>query len=51
MVYYHEAERQAEQLFHYRQCQGHNERFYIQNMTISTTSSKVLVRLQPNLVW
>ena len=33
----------------YRQCQGHSEGLYNQNMTISTISSKLLVRLQPNL--
>ena len=38
------------QLVPYRQCQGHNEGLYNQNMTISTMSSKLLVRLQPNSV-
>ena len=33
------------------QCQGHREGLYNQNVTISTISSKLLVRLQPNLVW
>ena len=54
MVYYQEANCQTEkkkQLVPYRQCQGHSEGLYNQNMTISTTSSKLLVRLQPNSVW
>ena len=38
-------------LVHYRQSQGHSEGLYNQNMTISTMSSKLLVRLQPNSVW
>ena len=55
MVYYHEANCQAEKkeekkLVPYRQCQGHSEGLYNQNMIISTISSKLLVRLQPNLV-
>ena len=49
MMYYHEANYEAEKkLVPYRQCQGHNEGLYNQNMTISTMSSKLLVRLQPN---
>ena len=51
VVYYHEVGCQAEKLVHNRQCQGHSEGLYNQNMTISTISSKLLVRLQPNLVW
>ena len=35
---------------YYLQCQGHSEGLYIQNMTISTISSKLLVRFQLNLV-
>ena len=34
----------------YRQCQGHSEDLYNQSMTISTISSKLQVRLQPNSV-
>ena len=30
----------------YRQCQDHSEGLYNQNMTISTISSELLVRLQ-----
>ena len=33
------------------QCQGHSEGLYDQNMIISTISCKLLVSLQPNLVW
>ena len=40
-----------QKLVHHRQCQGHSEGLYNQNMTISTISSKLLVRLQSNLVW
>ena len=50
VVCYHEAMCHAEKLVHYLQCQGHSEGLYNQNMTIFTISSKVLVRLQPNLV-
>ena len=49
VVYYHEAMCHAEKLVHYRQSQGHSEGLYNQNMTIFTISSKLLVRLQPNL--
>ena len=38
-------------LVHCLQCQGHSEGLYNQNMTISTLSSKLLVCLQPNLVF
>ena len=31
-------------------CQGHSEGFCNENMTISLVSSKLLVRLQPNLI-
>ena len=52
VVYYYEANCQAEKkLGHYRQCQGHSEGLFNQNMTISTISSKLLVCLQSNLVW
>ena len=50
VVYHYEANCQAEKVVHYRQCQGHSEGLYNQNMTISTISSKLLVCLQPNLV-
>ena len=33
------------------QCQGHSEGLYNWNMTIFVVSSKLLVSLQPNLVW
>ena len=51
VVYHYKANCQAEKLVHYRQRQGHNGGLYNQNMTISTISSKLLVRLQSNLVW
>ena len=52
VVYHFEANCQAEKkMVHYRQCQGHSEGLYNQNMTISTISSKLLVRLQSDLVW
>ena len=38
----------AEKLFQYRQ--GHSEGSYNQNKTILTLSSKLLLRLQPDLV-
>ena len=37
-----------EKLVRYRQ--GQSEWFYNQNVTVSTISSKMLFRLQPNLV-
>ena len=40
-----------EKLVHCVQCEGHSEGLYNQNMTISVVSSKLLVSLQPNLVW
>ena len=46
VVYHYEANCQAEKTGHYRQCQGHSEGLYNQNMTISTISSKLLARLQ-----
>ena len=51
LVYYHKAMCHAEKLVHYLQCQGHSEGLYKQKMTIFIVSSKLLVRLQPNLVW
>ena len=53
VVYYHESVFHAEKLVHYLQCQGHSEGLYNQHMTISssTISPKLLVCLQPNLVW
>ena len=50
VVYYHKAMCHEQKLVHYLQCQGHSEGLYNQNMTISTLFSKLLVRLQPNLV-
>ena len=46
---HHEAECQAEKLVYSVQRQGHSEGLYNQNMTILIISSKLLVRLQPNL--
>ena len=50
-VNYHESMCHVEKLILYLQCQGHSEGLYNQNMTIFTISSKLLVPLQPNLVW
>ena len=50
MVVYYEAMCQAEKLVHCLQCQGHSKSLYNLNKTVSTISSKLLVRLQPNLV-
>ena len=50
VVYYHEAMCHAEKLVHY-QCQVHSEGLNKQNIIISTISSKLLLHLQPNLVW
>ena len=51
VVYSHEMMCHAgEKMVHYCQCQRHSECLYNQNMTILTISSKLLVRLQPNLV-
>ena len=50
VAYYPEAECHAEKVVHYLQCQGHSEDLYDQNVTIFAISSKLLVRLQPNLV-
>ena len=51
VVYFYEAECQTEKNDHYLQCQGHSEDLCNQNKTTSIISSKLLVRLQPNLVW
>ena len=51
VVYYHEVMCRAEKLVHYFQCQGHSRGLYNQNITVFTISSKLLVCLQPNLVW
>ena len=51
MMYYHETECHAEKSVHYLQSEGHSESLYYENMTISTVSSKLLVHMQPNLVW
>ena len=50
VVYYHETEFTAEKLVRYLQGQGHSEGLYSQNGTVSAISSKLLVRLQTNLV-
>ena len=51
LVCYHEAVCPAEKLVHYLQCQGRSEGLHKQNMTVSIVSSKLLVRLQPNLIF
>ena len=51
VVYYHEAECHAQKLVHYLQCQGHSKGLNKQNMSISFISTKLLVHLQPNLIW
>ena len=51
VVYYHEVDCHAEKLVHYLQCQGHSEGLYNQNCTICTISFKLLVSLQPTLIW
>ena len=48
---HHKPECHVEKLVHCFQCQGHSEGLYNQNMTIFTVSSKLLIRLQPNLIW
>ena len=50
-VYYYEAMCYVEKLVHYLQCEGHSGGLWNQNMTVFTISSKLLVYLQPNLVW
>ena len=51
VVYYHEAMCPVEKLVYCLKCQGDSEGLYNQNMTSFTISSKLLVCLQPNLVW
>ena len=51
VMQHHKPEYHAEKLVHCVQCQGHSEGLYNQNMIISAVSSKLLVGLQPNLVW
>ena len=51
VVYFYEAECQTEKNGHYLQCQGHSQDLYNENKTISIISSKLLVHLQPGLVW
>ena len=50
VLYYHELMCHAEKLIHFLQCQGHSVGSCNQTMTISIISSKLLVRLQPNLI-
>ena len=50
VVYYHEAMCPVEKLVHYLHCQGHSKGLYDENKTIFTVSSKLLVRLPPNLI-
>ena len=47
VMQHHEQECHVEKFIQY---QGHSECLCNQNMTISTVSSKLLVRLHPNLV-
>ena len=51
MVVRYEEMWHAGKLVHYLQCQDHSEGLNNQNWTIFTIFSKLLVRLQPNLVW
>ena len=51
VVYYHEAVSYAQKLDWCLQCQGHSEGLHKQKNSIFTISSKLLVRLQPNLFW
>ena len=51
VMQHHKPKCHAEKMVHCVQCQGHSEGLYKQNMTISVVSSKLLVGLQPNLVW
>ena len=54
IMQHHKPECHAkEKLVHRVQCQGHNEGLdnHNQDMTISIVSSKLLVCLQPDLVW
>ena len=51
VIQHHKQEHHAEKLVHCFQCQGHSEDLYDQNIIIFLVSSKLLVGLQPNLVW
>ena len=51
IMQHHKPNCHAEKLFHCVQCQGHSEGSYYQNMTISVVSSKLLVCLQPYLIY
>ena len=48
---HHEPECHAEELVYCLQCQDQSTGLYNQNMNSPTISSKLLVRLQPNLVY
>ena len=50
VMQYHKPACHAEKLVHCVQCEGHSEGLHNKTMTISAVSSKLLVRLQPNLV-
>ena len=45
-VYYHHTECHTEKQMRYLQGQGHSKGIYNKNITVSTISSKLLVRLQ-----
>ena len=51
MVVHHWLECHMKEMGCYRQGQGHSEGLYNQNMTVSTISSKLMILLQPDLVW
>ena len=51
VVNYYEAECHEQKSVYNLQCQSHSEGLYTQNMITFTISSKLLVHLQPNLVW
>ena len=51
VVYFYKAECQVEKNGHYLQSQGHSQDLCNQNKTISIISSRLLVRLQPGLVY
>ena len=48
---HHKPECHAEKLIHSIQCQGYSEGLYKHNMIISAVFCKLLVILQPDLVW
>ena len=50
-IQHHKLECHVEKMVHCVQCPGHSKGLYNQNMIISVVSSKLLVGLQPNLVW